>query len=348
MTAHLRANLWLLLLTVVICSILYPAVLWGIGQTVFRDKAQGSLIDKEGQAVGSRLIAQPFSGDEYFQPRPSAASYNGAASAASNWGANNPALRKRVLAQLGPILKYGPQGPRPGQLIGTDIEAWFQKDRFEGKPGLVAQWANRSSDLAQAWVKAGEMNGKYVEDWMKEHPSEVERWVKENPKTPEPKPEDLAVPFFEWYSKSHPGTFPVIEAEEKDDPEKPGEKVKLPKLTAAKEGKDIQSNFYPMWREEHPAADLAPVPADMVMASGSGLDPHITLQNALYQLDRVAGKWADATRGDPAKVRKDIEDLLRQKAEAPLGGLVGVNLVNVLEVNLALRERYGTQAGASR
>jgi K+-transporting ATPase ATPase C chain len=86
----------------------------------------------------------------------------------------------------------------------------------------------------------------------------------------------------------------------------------------------------------------------MVMASGSGLDPHITLKNALYQVDRVAARWADTTQRDPAQVRKEIEDLLRQQAEAPLGGLVGVDLINVLEVNLALRERYGAQAPASR
>lgn len=344
MNSHLRANLWLLLLTVVICSILYPAALWGIGQTVFRNKAQGSLIEKDGKAIGSRLIAQPFSGDEYFQPRPSAASYNGAASGASNWGANNPALRKRVLAQLGPSLKYGPKGPKPGQLIGPDIEEWFQKDRFQDKPAIVAQWANRSSDLAQAWVKNNERNGKYVEAWMEKNPSEVEKWVKENPKTPEPKPEDLAIAFFEWYSKSHPSTWPVIETEVKD---KPGEK---PKLTHAKDGKEIQSNFYPLWREEHSQVDLAPVPADMVMASGSGLDPHITLKNALYQLDRVADKWADLStpKREAAQLRKEIGDLLRQKAEAPLGGLVGVELVNVLEVNLALRDRYGTSPGANK
>ena len=81
------------------------------------------------------------------------------------------------------------------------------------------------------------------------------------------------------------------------------------------------------------------------MASGSGLDPHITLKNALYQLDRVAGKWAAETRLDPAEVRREIESLLRRQAEAPLGGLVGVELVNVLEVNLALQELYRPQSG---
>ena len=44
MSAHLRANLWLLVLTVLLCSVLYPLVLLGIGQTVFHDKAQGSLL----------------------------------------------------------------------------------------------------------------------------------------------------------------------------------------------------------------------------------------------------------------------------------------------------------------
>ena len=46
MSAHLRANLWLLVLTVLLCSVLYPLVMWGIGQAVFHDKAQGSLLDR--------------------------------------------------------------------------------------------------------------------------------------------------------------------------------------------------------------------------------------------------------------------------------------------------------------
>jgi K+-transporting ATPase ATPase C chain len=86
----------------------------------------------------------------------------------------------------------------------------------------------------------------------------------------------------------------------------------------------------------------------MVMASGSGLDPHITLKSALYQLDRVAGKWAETTKQDPAKVHSEIEMLLHQKAGAPLGGLAGVEMVNVLEMNLALKERYGSQVPAAR
>src|SRR5260370_40941188 len=106
MLQHLRANLWLLFLTVVLCSVLYPLVLWGIGQIAFPQRAEGSLIhDENGKPIGSRLIAQPFSKDEYFQPRPSAASYNAAASGASKWAASNYLLRDRLAPQPGTIAK---------------------------------------------------------------------------------------------------------------------------------------------------------------------------------------------------------------------------------------------------
>jgi K+-transporting ATPase ATPase C chain len=78
------------------------------------------------------------------------------------------------------------------------------------------------------------------------------------------------------------------------------------------------------------------------------LDPHITLKNALYQVNRVAQKWAKDTNRAETQVRQEITDLLREKVEAPLRGLVGVDLVNVLEVNLALQSRFGTLPGASK
>src|SRR5215813_8051092 len=120
MRDHLRANLWLLAFTVLLCSVLYPLALLGVGQTLFRDRARGSLVtDADGKVIGSRLIAQGFIGDEYFWPRPSAASYNGAASAASNWGANNPLLRNRVARQLGPLVRYGDGAERYGKTPGA-------------------------------------------------------------------------------------------------------------------------------------------------------------------------------------------------------------------------------------
>jgi K+-transporting ATPase ATPase C chain len=356
MIRELLTNVKLVLVTLVLCCVVYPGVLWVIGQTVFPDKAQGSLItmkDSQGKevVVGSRLIAQPFTGDEYFQPRPSAASYNAAASAASNWSGNNYLLRDRVARALGPIVKYHGPAAKKGQPVGPDIEAWFQKDKFQGKEGIVAQWADAHNTIAQNWVKADKLNGAFVEAWEKEHPDDVAEWKKANPDTPEPKPEDLAVPFFKSFSKTYPGQFPSIVEHKTDD----GKSEK--KVEPVKEGTDIQSAFFDMWLQEdlwlheqdpakRPLADLEKVPADMVMASGSGLDPHITLRSAEYQLDRVAGKWAETTKQDPAKVRGEIESLLQQKAGAPLGGLAGVPMVNVLEMNLALKEHFGGQAQA--
>ena len=334
MYKHLRANLWLLLLSVALCSVVYPAILWGIGQALFPERANGSIIfDKQKKPVGSRLICQPFTKDEYFQPRPSAASYNGAASAASNWGANNYLLRNRVVRQIGPLVRYG-SGAKARQPAGPDIEDWFQKDRFQGHPGIVAQWAQTHSGLAQGWVKADAMNGEWVNAWRKEHPDEVARWIQDNPDTAEPKPEDLATLFFTSYSKAHPGTFPgAVERKTNDG------KVEK-RIDPVKEGADIQGIFFDMWRQDHPEVDLEPVPADMVLASGSGLDPHITLKSALYQLSRVAAAWSEKTRKDEAQLEKEIQTLLEEKAEAPLGGLAGVKLINVLEINLALRDRY--------
>ena len=112
-------------------------------------------------------------------------------------------------------------------------------------------------------------------------------------------------------------------------------------IQPVKEGSDIQSNFFDMWRQEHADADLQDVPGDMVTTSGSGLDPHITLQNAEYQLDRVASKWAADTKQDPAKVRLEIEHILQADAFAPLGGLAGEKMINVLQVNLELPKRFG-------
>src|SRR5947209_20377348 len=76
MWAHFRANLWLLILSMLMGSVLYPLALLIFGRTFFPEKAEGSLLrDQAGKIIGSRLIAQPFTGEQYFWPRPSAASY---------------------------------------------------------------------------------------------------------------------------------------------------------------------------------------------------------------------------------------------------------------------------------
>jgi K+-transporting ATPase ATPase C chain len=337
MLKYLTKSVLLMGFAVVICCGLYPLTLWVIGQTVFPNQANGSLVSgPDGKVVGSRLIAQPFTKDEYFQPRPSAVSYAADASGPSNLGASNYALRARVAGILGPLVKYR-GGPKKGEPVGPDIDAWFQQDQYQGNPHIVAQWADAHNSLAQAWVKADASHAKYVDEWVKAHQAEVQQWIKDNPDTPQPVAADLAVIFFDSFSKDHPGQFPsAVQHESNGKTETTIEPVK--------EGTDVQSNFFDMWRQEHANVALEEIPADMVMASGSGLDPHITLDNALYQLDRVAGAWAKDTHRAEADVRTEIKNVLEQRTTAPGGGLFGPKLVNVLEVNLDLRARYGAPA----
>lgn len=132
----LTRSIFLLISLVIITCIIYPLILWIIGQTFFPFQANGSIIYVDNQSVGSKLIAQPFTKDEYFQPRPSAASYDASASASSALAASNYALRDRIARSLGPIVKY-----QNGQSVAPDIEIWFQQDSYQGKSNIVAQWA---------------------------------------------------------------------------------------------------------------------------------------------------------------------------------------------------------------
>src|SRR5271167_3891561 len=201
-------SLWLLSFTVVICCLIYPLVVWAIGQTFFPFSANGSIVNgPDGKPVGSLLIAQPFSKDEYFWPRPSAASYDGSAGTSSALAASNYALRDRIARTLGPIVKYE-SGAKAGQLVAPDIEAWFQLDQYQGAPHLVAQWADNHNELAQGWVSADPAHAQYITDWQKTHKDVVTDWIKQNPGTPQPQPSDLAVLYFETFSKDNPGKFP--------------------------------------------------------------------------------------------------------------------------------------------
>ena len=80
--------LTMLALAIILCGV-YPLVVWGIAQTVFPSQAKGSLVEVEGKIVGSSLLAQNFSGAQYFHPRPSVAGdtgYDGTSSGGSNLG----------------------------------------------------------------------------------------------------------------------------------------------------------------------------------------------------------------------------------------------------------------------
>ncbi len=94
MFKELKAGFTMMLVMTVLTGLVYPAVITGIAQVVFRDQANGSLILSDGQVIGSRLIGQNFTKPEYFHPRPSAAGggYDPTASAGSNLGPTSAKL----------------------------------------------------------------------------------------------------------------------------------------------------------------------------------------------------------------------------------------------------------------
>jgi potassium-transporting ATPase KdpC subunit len=116
MSAHLRPALVSLILLSVVTGLAYPALVTAIAQVVFPRQANGSLIVKDGKAVGSALIGQPFDDPKYFWGRPSATSpfpYNAGASSGSNLGPTNPALTKAVQERVDALRAADPGNTAP-------------------------------------------------------------------------------------------------------------------------------------------------------------------------------------------------------------------------------------------
>jgi K+-transporting ATPase ATPase C chain len=180
----LLQSLRLTMVFTILTGLAYPLVVTCVAQWAFRDKANGSLIQQGGRPVGSVLLAQPFAGDRYFWPRPSAADFATVPSGASNLGPTSAALQSKAAAR----------------------------------------------------AKA--------------------------------------------------------------------------------------------FRTAHHLPDTAPVPADMVFASGSGLDPHISPEAARLQVARVA-----AARG---LSQDQVRAVVERSVEPPQFGFLGEPRVNVLAINLAL------------
>lgn len=187
MAELVRGSLGLTVIALGLCGFIYSSVATGVGQVIFPDQANGSMMIENNQIVGSRLVAQPFTQAQYFHPRPSAANYDPMAMAGSNMARTNPELNKIINERL-----------------------------------------NKTS------------------------------------------------------------------AQEQIDPSK--------------------------------------IPADLVTASGSGIDPEISVQSAMIQVKRIAQArhFAD----------QDVIKLVQEQAVQPTFGVLGQARVNVLELNLAL-DRVG-------
>ena len=146
----LRINIFLLILL----GVGYPLAVTGISQLVFPHQANGSLITKNGQVIGSELIGQNFTKPEYFQPRPSAAGndgYDPTASGGSNYGPTNQKLIDRVKASAAKFHKDNPdyQGPIPADLLtasGSGLDPDISPASAQAQEARVAKARGISQD----------------------------------------------------------------------------------------------------------------------------------------------------------------------------------------------------------
>ena len=133
MLREIRPAIVVLVALTLITGLAYPLAMTGIAEVIFPHQAQGSLIEKDGQVVGSALIGQVFADDKYFHGRPSAtntpdpkdptktidAPYNAANSGGSNLGPSNKALIDRVQGDLDKLKQENPSASVPIDLVTT-------------------------------------------------------------------------------------------------------------------------------------------------------------------------------------------------------------------------------------
>ena len=116
MKSLIRPAVTLFALLTAFTGVLYPLAVTGVAKLAFPDQASGSILMKDGQAIGSSLIGQNFSDPKYFWGRPSATSpmaYNGANSGGSNLGPTNPALIDAIKGRLAALKAADPSNDAP-------------------------------------------------------------------------------------------------------------------------------------------------------------------------------------------------------------------------------------------
>jgi len=171
MLREIRPAIVLLLVLTAITGLAYPLAMTGIAGAIFPAKAQGSLIERDGKAVGSALIGQEFKDDKYFHGRPSAttapdpadstktvsAPYNAANSGGSNLGPTSKALNDRIKDDVEKLKAENPSQPVPVDLVTTSasgLDPDISPDAALFQVPRVAKARNMPEDRVRELVTA--------------------------------------------------------------------------------------------------------------------------------------------------------------------------------------------------
>ncbi|WP_132251288.1 K(+)-transporting ATPase subunit C [Methylobacterium segetis] len=176
MPSQFRPALVLLVALTALTGLAYPLAMTGLAGAIFPARAAGSLIERDGRIVGSRLIGQAFTGAGYFHGRPSATTapdpadagrtvpspYNAANSAGSNLGPTSASLAERVKADLAALGAETPGRPIPVDLVttsGSGLDPDISPDAALFQVPRVARARNLPEDRLRALV-AGQVEGR--------------------------------------------------------------------------------------------------------------------------------------------------------------------------------------------
>jgi len=159
---HLRPALVSLALLTLITGVAYPLAVTALAKLAFPGQAAGSLIERDGTIVGSRLIGQPFDDARYFWSRPSATAphpYNAAASSGSNQGPLNPALAKAVRERVDALRAADPgnTAPVPVDLVtasGSGLDPHISPAAALYQVGRVARARRMDAGTLRALVES--------------------------------------------------------------------------------------------------------------------------------------------------------------------------------------------------
>jgi K+-transporting ATPase ATPase C chain len=160
MLRSFRESFLMLVVLTIVTGVVYPLLVTGIGESLFRDKARGSIIEVGGRAIGSALIGQPFSDPAYFWGRPSATApmpYNAGASSGSNQGPLNPALADAVQARIEALRSADPgnTAPVPVDLVtasASGLDPHISPAAAEYQVGRVAKARGLAPDRVRSLV----------------------------------------------------------------------------------------------------------------------------------------------------------------------------------------------------